>query len=1515
MNMLKKQIIIFLLITTAYPVYAIRNHPQGIIVDGSLTGTSRIELTGPVYQIKAAYGRQEQTNLFHSFSQFNLHSGESAVFSGPETVQNIISRVTGPNVSWIDGKIESSIPNANFYLLNPSGVIFGPHASLDIGGAFYVSTADYITLGNQGVFNTNDFQELDILTSESPGAFGFIDSSMASIIFEGGEKTNAVPEMGIHVKAGQRISVIAGNIDIQGNWYQAQQIDVHGNLIFEQALDELGMPVYEIQTDENGESIFDQSGVPVYRLDENENKIPALALDENSNPIPVMETIYPPTLLASGGQIQLITCGPKTEISINPNELQVENLEGTISIENNADINVSGPGGGDIIIIGGQFFLDQSKLFSETYLKIDGGKIDIQANDVNLIRGAQLSVNTYATGKGSDINIQATNSITAELQGDIYPNNTTISALSENTMTDSKTGHCGHIHLESQMIMLKDSAEIVSSLKGKNSNVSLKADIVALSDNASIRSIQYGSENADISIIANEMIVIDSSQINVYSSLDEDTQTAVAGNIYLKANDILFSEETAISYYTEGHGGDMTIEGNTISFINGAHIETSARESGSASRIKLLAQSTLLFSGKERVHDSLLDSSYISMYANDQANLPSLLLDSQNISFINGAYIDSENKGIGKGSEVKLIADETISFDSNVLHWEIQFSGSEGIKTIILGETGIRLTTNSLVELAGDAGTLFLDAENILFSDGAFIRVKSNGTGMGGDINLIASQKVLFDGEASWWENAPTPNDNPWNTKIDISSSGEKFNSGDAGKLVINAHTIEFSNGAMINSESIGSGNGGMIQLHALDTISFFGEDDDNSVSAIHASTKFNELNAGDAGKIEIHANKFRLSNGASINSSSYGAGKGGSIHIFADEISLSGADSHGNPSNIYSGSESTSLFPGDGGTIFLSAKNISLSSQAFLSTASKGNGKAGNIELHADSIFLDHLAAVSSGSESKNYYVVENRNAIDTRFILSGDRIFVTETAKKMYVFTGKLSGGGLSYRQYFVFETPESLSKQLLFEEGDMAHVANDGTGNPADYISILDPEFNEPIWIRFDSETVTIFPDMTEINQLHNTLVSEKEVPAYANRIIKVLDAENGKEAFFVCTARENPIVLPIHYNLKIMKIGHFNLDDTSQLTEISKKRALENGDHFTVNTDSSEYVFYNGEFIKLNSNVHVMDSTDGIFELIQAQTGDFVSTSDNGKNYIYSGKNWLTPGNKDLIVSDLAAMHHLTAESGDIVYVVDTDEHADNPKNPGNFLFVDNQWVPFAKGKGCDIKIKGKNLLMKNSRISTSTFGHGSAANISINVNNIQLDANASIQSESTATKFGGNAGTIQIHANDSVRLQGNSSLSTKTLDAGGGKVFVDAEKSISLFNGEITSSVRQGAGEGGDVNIRSEYLLMNHGKITANADEGDGGAIFITADYFIKSADSPIEATSNRGNDGTVEIDAPDINISQGLIALPSTLLNASQWLRTPCTKRSGENISQFIIKGRDAVSPKYDDFLSSPLFK
>ena len=90
-------------------------------------------------------------NLFHSFGQFNVQTGESATFTGSSTVENVIGRVTGGQQSLIDGQLRSEMPQANLYLLNPSGVLFGPNATLDVPGSFHVSTADYLKLGDNGL--------------------------------------------------------------------------------------------------------------------------------------------------------------------------------------------------------------------------------------------------------------------------------------------------------------------------------------------------------------------------------------------------------------------------------------------------------------------------------------------------------------------------------------------------------------------------------------------------------------------------------------------------------------------------------------------------------------------------------------------------------------------------------------------------------------------------------------------------------------------------------------------------------------------------------------------------------------------------------------------------------------------------------------------------------------------------------------------------------------------------------------------------------------------------------------------------------------------------------------------------------------------------------------------------------------------------------------------------------------------------------------------------------------------
>jgi filamentous hemagglutinin family protein len=178
-------------------------------LDGSLG--PRGPLTGPHYRIGAELGQIRGGNLFHSFGEFNVPTGGSATFAGPNTITNILGRVTGGQPSAIDGLLRSEITGANLYLLNPSGVLFGPNASLDVSGSFHVSTADYLRMADGAKFFAN-LSQASVLTVAEPAAFGFLGNNPAAMTIQG--STLEVPDR-------QALSVVGGDLTMTGGSLQA----------------------------------------------------------------------------------------------------------------------------------------------------------------------------------------------------------------------------------------------------------------------------------------------------------------------------------------------------------------------------------------------------------------------------------------------------------------------------------------------------------------------------------------------------------------------------------------------------------------------------------------------------------------------------------------------------------------------------------------------------------------------------------------------------------------------------------------------------------------------------------------------------------------------------------------------------------------------------------------------------------------------------------------------------------------------------------------------------------------------------------------------------------------------------------------------------------------------------------------------------------------------------------------------------------------------------------------------
>jgi filamentous hemagglutinin family protein len=150
-------------------------------------------------------GATRGNNLFHSFQQFSIPIGGSASFNNPTNITNILTRVTGSNISNIDGLIRAN-GTANLFLINPNGILFGANARLEIGGSFLASTAASLKFANGFEFSASNPQAPPLLTISAP------------IGLQYGNQIGNIRSQGaiLQVPTGQTLNLTGGNIAIEG---------------------------------------------------------------------------------------------------------------------------------------------------------------------------------------------------------------------------------------------------------------------------------------------------------------------------------------------------------------------------------------------------------------------------------------------------------------------------------------------------------------------------------------------------------------------------------------------------------------------------------------------------------------------------------------------------------------------------------------------------------------------------------------------------------------------------------------------------------------------------------------------------------------------------------------------------------------------------------------------------------------------------------------------------------------------------------------------------------------------------------------------------------------------------------------------------------------------------------------------------------------------------------------------------------------------------------------------------
>ena len=199
-----------------------------IVPDGSLGAESSIVSAPAPNAIQIDGGATRGANLFHSFQEFSIPTGQTARFDNAAGIANILTRVTGSNISQIDGLLQAN-GTANLFLLNPNGIVFGPEARLAIGGSFAATTAESLNFDDGSAFGAIAPSD-SLLTIRTPIGLRFGDNpgaivhrSQAARLFPPPGEFALPANAGLEVAPGRSLALLGGSVFLESGNLSASQ--------------------------------------------------------------------------------------------------------------------------------------------------------------------------------------------------------------------------------------------------------------------------------------------------------------------------------------------------------------------------------------------------------------------------------------------------------------------------------------------------------------------------------------------------------------------------------------------------------------------------------------------------------------------------------------------------------------------------------------------------------------------------------------------------------------------------------------------------------------------------------------------------------------------------------------------------------------------------------------------------------------------------------------------------------------------------------------------------------------------------------------------------------------------------------------------------------------------------------------------------------------------------------------------------------------------------------------------
>jgi CHAT domain-containing protein len=508
------------------------------------TGTV-INQNGNQFNINGGSLSGDSQNLFHSFEQFGLSEGQIANFISNSEIQNILGRVVGGNASIINGLIQVTGSNANLYLINPAGVIFGTNSSLNIPGSLTVTTATGIDFNDQTFqsLGANDYANL----IGNPSGYRF-DLSQAGVILNEGN---------LSLEPGQNLTLLGGTVINTGT------LSAPGGTLTMAAVP--------------GESLvrISQSGQLL--------NLEVTPLNNGKETYAINPLTLPELL--TGGEVQshvnTVSINTSGEVFLNhsntiiPNQEAVAIASGNINAADNNNIggdigifgnivglvdgnlDVSGVNGGGNIRIGGDYqgnglvpnasqtFVSNSDISADAITDGNGGRVIVWSDENTNFQGNITAVGGNNIGDGGFVEISGKENLTFEGKVDVGAIN----------------GLAGTILFDPKNIVIEDQGN--DPING-NSQFSENPENGATFD-ADLFTDLTGEVilEANNDIVINEAIITNSLDTlefraghSIKINADIDT-SASNGNINLRANNnnaILENRESGLSKITQQPG-------------------------------------------------------------------------------------------------------------------------------------------------------------------------------------------------------------------------------------------------------------------------------------------------------------------------------------------------------------------------------------------------------------------------------------------------------------------------------------------------------------------------------------------------------------------------------------------------------------------------------------------------------------------------------------------------------------------------------------------------------------------------------------------------------------------------------------------------------------------------------------------------------------------------------------------------------------------------------------------------